>query len=202
MRSTLKFFAAVGTAALLAACGGDKDKNITGTDTDPGPGPGGNVGSLGSFTGASSGELSLALAGSAVFGRASEGLAADGFELGLGAFTTTGGTGTPGSVVFFRAQDALPAAGTYEIFDATSGETPDDAQFSVGLRLRPAGESLGYFCQGTGGTLTVTSVSATRIKGSFSVQSACSRTGSSEEVAVSTTGQFDAAKGIQSIPTN
>lgn len=199
MRSTLQLFTAVGTAALLAACGGSDSKAPTGIDTGNGSGNGNST--LGSFTGSSTGDIALGLGGSAVFGTESEGLASEGFELGLGAFTASGETGTNGAVVFYRGQDGLPAAGTYQLFDATSDETAEAAQFAAAISLRPQSGTMGYLCSGTGGTLTLSSVSATKVRGSFSVQAVCARPTVDEAVQVSVSGQFEATKGIQTIPT-
>ena len=132
--------------AVVAACGG-------GNGTEPPD--------RGSFQAAVTGDLTLDLGGTAVFG--TEGDAFQGFGVAL----VSGPVGGDNSDLILIARDntARPAAGTYEIVDATCTDcTADD--FSAAYLHQVTLIDLGLYVS-VSGTLTIDTSGAARVGGSF-----------------------------------
>ena len=171
---TTRLLLAIPAALLLAACGG----------SDAPTGPGDGVGAEGSFTGTVSGALSKSVTGDAVFGTStSEG----GFALVLGNETD--------GFIFGRELVGTLAVGSYAVYnfdDETTDEVPPTALAGVfGLTVG----SSEYICGTSGGTVTISSSTGTRLKGSVNVTATCYDAVTAAEKAITLTGQFDSVGG-------
>lgn len=164
---------ALPAALLLAACGG----------SDGATGPDENPGQQGTFSGAIAGGLSKSVTGEAVFGTsASEG----GFALVLG--------NEDDGFVFGRELAGIPANGTYEVWDVDNDEEEIPASGITGVFGLTIG-SASHLCYTTGGSITVTTSTSTRLAGSLNVTAACYEAGAQVARNITLTGQFNGVGG-------
>lgn len=133
--------------------------------TDPKPQPTG-------FTATVSGATSASLSGSAVFAATGQGFVLDLVN-----------KDAQGPMISFVRVGALPGTGTY-----TFSAVPQPGEI-VGLYATGGATPTGY--ASTGGTLTITTSSSDRLKGSFSFTATGGGTGTAT---VSITGSFDAGR--------
>ena len=167
-------YTVVMAAALLAACGGD-DKNGTGPDGS----------GLGSFTATLSGDIAGPLAGVAGHASVSSG-ESQGFVI---AFEDTPASGTvTASILIGRENPALPTTGAHAIM---SGETADDPSDYVMLAVVTDALGGDWLCGSTGGTMNVSSSSASRIRGSINITALCLGEDGETEKAITLAGNFD-----------
>ncbi len=166
---------AIPAALLLAACGG----------SDGATGPGENPGQQGSFSGTIAGGLSKSVTGEAVFGTsASEG----GFALMLG--------NDDDGFVFGRELAGIPATGTYQMYDLSDDEESEEMPASAiggvfGLTIGSAS----HLCYTTGGSITVTTSTSTRLAGTLNVTAVCYEGTSDSAKNITLTGQFNGVGG-------
>ena len=165
---------AVPAALLLAACGG----------SDSPSGPNENPGNAGTFSGTVSGGLSKSVTGQAVFGTSA---AEGGFALVLGNEND--------GFIFGRDLAGIPAAGAYPVwnFDDESGEDMPTNAIGGVFGLTVGGKD--YVCSSTGGTLTISNSSSTRLQGTLNVTAACYTVGTETPVAITVAGQFSGVGG-------
>ena len=136
-------------AGMLAACGGD-DNGTTG------PGNGGSR----TFSAEVTGDLETSVKGAALFGTKTD--EAQGTLFGLEMAETGDGESV---IQIIRLGGQIPAPGTYEIKDAIN-TNPGSGDFVAMAFDSDNGEPTAIFVA-TGGTLTVTSSTATSFKGTF-----------------------------------
>lgn len=171
-------YAVLSAVALLAACGGDDKKSVTG--------PGGSLN--GSFTATLSGDIAGALSGLAGHAAVSTGPVDDqGFVM---AFQDTPSTGTTtASIAIARANPALPVTGRIAF------KSSDDAGFGpndyVMLAAVTDAQGADWLCVSTGGSMTVSASSAARIRGALAITASCSTAGSEVQKAITLSGNFD-----------
>ena len=180
MRTTLKRYTMVIAAALLAACGSDDKKTGTGPDE------GGAV--VGSFTATLAGDIAGPLAGLA--GHAS---VAEGEDKGfVFAFDDTpAANSTTASLLFIRVNPEAPSVGVHDVVFLDPEMTEDDF---VLMGAVTGADGTQWICVAESGSITVTSSSAARVRGSFTVAAVCTSNGENEdEVALS--GNFDSRPG-------
>lgn len=140
---------ALAAATVLAACGGD--------DNSTGPGNGGGATT---FQADVTGDVQTRVTGAALFGQAQD----DQYGAVFGVEMAETGAGE--SVIqIVRLGGAVPAAGTYTIADALEGN-PQDGDFVALAFDSDNGEPTAVFVA-IGGTIKVTSSSATAFKGTF-----------------------------------
>jgi hypothetical protein len=135
---------------VLAACGGDDNGGT-------GPGNGG----ASSFSAKVTGDVQIpSVKGAALFGtRADE---AQGMLFGVEMAESGAGESV---IQIIRIGGAVPAVGTYQIVDALNGN-PQDGDF-VAMAFDSDNGTPSAIFVGTGGTLKVTSSSASAFKGTF-----------------------------------
>ncbi|HSB52924.1 MAG TPA: hypothetical protein VLD58_01150 [Gemmatimonadales bacterium] len=134
---------------VLAACGGDGNGST-------GPGNGGAT----SFSAEVTGDVQTSVRGAALFGtRADE---AQGMLFGVEMAESGAGESV---IQIIRLGGEVPAVGTYQIVDALNGN-PQNGDFVAMAFDSDNGQPTAIFV-GTGGTLRVTSSSATAFKGTF-----------------------------------
>ena len=164
---------AIPAVLLLAACGG----------SDGATGPDENPGQQGTFSGTIAGGLSKSVTGEAVFGTSqSEG----GFALMLGDDAD--------GFVFGREQAGILGTGTHQVWnlDDEEEEVPANALSGVfGLTIGSAS----HLCYTTGGSITITSSSSTRLAGSLNVTAVCYQAGTEATKAITLTGSFNRVGG-------
>ncbi len=166
---------AIPAALLLAACGG--------SDNPAGPGDDPNPGQAGTFTGTIAGGIARSVTGSAAFGTsASEG----GFTLGLGD--------DDNGFIFGRELAGIPAAGTHQVWDLDEDDenVPENAISGVfGLNAGNAS----HLCYTTGGTITITTSTSTRLAGTLNVTATCYHATTGAATNITLTGQFSGVGG-------
>jgi hypothetical protein len=171
--TTRSLLAIAALALSVVACGSD---GPTGND-------GGNNG-VGSFSGQITGALTKSITGQAVFGTSAVN---DGFGLVLG--------NEDDGIILGRELAGLLAVGVHDVFDLANGEEEDapaaDLIGVIGLTINGAD----HICAASGGTVTVTSSSATRMAGSLNITAECVTTGSQAPKAITITGNFSAVGG-------
>lgn len=140
---------ALATVVALAACGGDDD----------GTGPG-NGGGAASFSADVTGDVQTKVKGAALFGQHDD--EAQGKLFGLEMAETGEGESL---IQIIRLGGEVPAVGTYQISDAINTE-PGNGDF-VAMAFDSENGSPSAIFVATGGTLRVTSSSATAFKGTF-----------------------------------
>lgn len=170
-------------AALVTACGGDDDKNPTG------PGNGGGTDVNGSFAAEVSGDFADDFAGEAGFASVNTN-DERGFFIALS--TPDSVESNVAAIIFVREDHTIPGNGTYTI--ASDSETATASQFVVTGVFENAQQ--GYLCGSTGGSVTVTSSAATRVRGSFAMTMDCVDVETFEEIAVEVEGTFDSRGGV------
>lgn len=175
---TLKRYAVVMAAVMLAACG-DDDK--TGT------GPGGGV--AGSFTASAAGDLAANFSGMAAHASV-----ATGEEQGFGFAmedTPSAGTATA-SILFIRVNPALPSVGVNPVVVLDESAEESDFMLLAALTDAQGGE---WLCTAAeAGSINITSASAQRVRGSFSVPAECIGDGGATK-ALTLAGNFDSRVG-------
>lgn len=135
---------------VLAACGADD-----GGSTGPGNGGGPTT-----FSAEVTGDVETSVQGAALFGTQTD-------ETGTLFGVEMAETGAGESVIqIIRLGGQVPAVGTYAIADALNG-SPQDGDFVAMAFDSDNGQPTAIFI-GTGGTLEVTSSTATAFKGTFS----------------------------------
>jgi hypothetical protein len=177
---TLKRYAVVMAAVMLAACG-DDDKS--------GTGPGGGSGVAGSFTASAAGDLVASFSGMA--GHAS---VAAGEEKGFGFAmedTPSAGTATA-SILFIRTNPALPSVGANPVVVLDESTSESDFMLLAALTDAQGGE---WICTAAdAGAINVTSATAQRVRGSFAVPVECLGNGGATK-ALTLSGNFDSRVG-------
>ena len=176
-----KRYAMLAAVAVLAACGGDDDK--TGT------GPGGGA-VVGNFTATLSGDIGGALTGYSAFASASSG-ESQGFVLAME--DTLANSTASAAILFMKQTPAIPGVGTHDVVSF------DDESAGVKLGLFAAvidAQGGEWICTATEGTITVSSSSAQRLKGTFNVAAECVGIGSEDPQAMTLAGSFDSRVGI------
>ena len=169
---------AIPAALLLAACGGGD--GATGPNENPGPGQNGT------FSGTIAGGLSKSVTGEAVFGTSA---AEGGFALMLGDDND--------GFVFGREVAGIPGTGTYEMWDLTDDETEEEEMPETAISgvfgLTNGGTS--HLCYTTGGTITITTSTSTRLAGNLNVTATCYNAASGAPTNITLTGQFNGVGG-------
>lgn len=135
---------------VLAACGGDD-----GGSTGPGNGGGPTT-----FSAEVTGDVQTTVQGAALFGTRTD--EAQGTLFGVEMAETGAGESV---IQIIRLGGQVPAVGTYQIVDALNG-TPQDGDFVAMAFDSDSGQPTAIFV-GIGGTLNVTSSTATAFKGTF-----------------------------------
>lgn len=143
-------YLALAAAVTLAACG----------DDNGGTGPG-NGGGKASFSADVTGDVETSVKGAALFGVKED--EAQGRLFGVEMAESGAGESL---IQIIRIGGAVPANGTYQITDAVNGN-PQDGDFVAMAFDSDNGTPTAIFVA-TGGTLKVTSSSATAFKGTFS----------------------------------
>jgi len=163
---------------LAAACGGS-DKSTGPVDINDS-----------SFTANLTGAVTRTVTGKAGFGVQTAG-ENQGFGLVLGI--TSQGTGNPTNIFFFRDQGVRPANGTHTLGNVSDGADVPAEQIAASILIDANGGASGTICMSTGGTLTITESSATRLKGTYTVQAECLTIGEEEPEVITATGSFNAS---------
>ncbi len=179
LRRLFRPLAGVVALHLAGACGRDRV-------SDPPPPPG-------TFEGSASGGFTHTATGVAVFSAAADGPLA-GFHVEMG---------TPVIVIdrlysrgllvnVLRKRGTLPAAGTYPIDDYSDhGALPEDAFGLFAWYYDLNGAT--WFCTSTAGTLTLSSTSGSRVRGSYRAAARCTNSSTSvRSTSVELQGTFDA----------
>jgi hypothetical protein len=177
--------ALAGLTIAATACGGDK--NSMGPDGD---GPGASA-----YSATITGDVSRSLSGQAAFAVDNEDEDV-GFGMAMARENATDG------IFVMRRSPGVLAVGQHTVADQSAVEDESEIpanHLAVDVFLNEAGLSL--FCVSTGGTLTVTSSSASRLKGSFQVTAACQDLLGEELSEITVTGTFDAV-GSAFVPTH
>lgn len=172
-------YAMPAAVAVLAACSGD-DAPGTGPDVVP---------ALGSFTATMAGDISGSLSGLSAFASASSG-ESRGFVFAME--DSVANSSASAVLVFVKQSPELPGVGAHQVVafdDAAAG-----AKFGLFAAVVDAqgGE---WLCTASAGTITVTSSSAQRIRGSFSIAAECLGMGSDAPQALTLGGSFDSRVG-------
>jgi hypothetical protein len=164
----------------LAACGSDDKKSGTGPD-------GGAV--LGNFSATLTGDIGGSLSGLSAFASANT-AESQGFVLAME--DTIANSTASAAILFVKQTPALPGVGTHEVVDF---EDPE-AGVKFGLFAAVIGaDGSEWVCTATEGTITVSSSSAQRIRGTFNVAAECVGMGAEEPQAMTLSGNFDARVG-------
>ncbi len=142
-------YLALTAAVVLAACGGDDNGGT-------GPGNGGKAG----FSAEVTGDVETSVEGAALFGTKAD--EAQGLLFGVEMAETGEGESV---IQIIRIGGAVPAVGDYQITDALNGN-PQNGDFVAMAFDSEDGTPTAIFVA-TGGTLKVTSSSATAFKGTF-----------------------------------
>ena len=166
--------------AVLAACGGD-DEPGTGPDARP---------ALGSFSATMSGDISGSLAGLSAFASASSG-ESQGFVFAME--DSVANSTASAMLLFVKQSPDLPGVGAHQVVafdDEAAG-----AKFGLFAAVVDAqgGE---WLCTASAGTINVTSASAQRIRGSFTIAAECLGMGSDEPQVLTLGGSFDSRVGV------
>ena len=168
---------AVPAALLLAACGG----------SDGPAGPGENPTNAGTFSATVAGGLAKSVTGTAAFGTSEE----DGFTLGLGD--------EDNGFIFGRDLGVTPGVGTYNVWDLTDDDEEEgedgipEAAIQGVFGLDVAGTA--YICYSTGGTITISTSTATRLAGSLNVTADCWDGQAEVPKSITVVGPFNAVGG-------
>ena len=184
MRS-MKRYMILASVALLAACGSD-DKDSTGP---------GSVGANGAFSVAVGGDAEGSLSGFAVHASVNQG-ESQGFVLALNDTTQESG-GVTGSLILGKVNPAIPTPGSHPI--ASIDEATDNDLWMFGVITDEDG--VDWICYSTGGSMSVSSASASRFRGSVSIQATCGQATSDVEAEVTFSGNYDSRSGTVSLPT-
>ena len=169
--TTRSLLALAALALTVSACGSD---GPTGNDG------GGN----GSFTGTISGDISMSVTGEAMFGTSATNNSF-GFVLG----------NDDAGIIFGRETTGLLGVGTHTVYDLVNGDEADaPASQLVGVIGITSGGT-DHICFAQGGTVTVTSSTASRMTGSLNVTAECLAGEGQPPRAVTIAGTFTAIGG-------
>lgn len=169
-------------ATVLVACGGDENGPA-------GPGNGGAT----TFSADVTGDVETSITGAALFGQATDPEYGDVFGLELAE------TGEGESLIqVARVGGAVPAPGSYAIKDAING-SPQNGDFVAMAFDSDNGQPAAIFVA-TGGTLQVTTSTATAFKGTFSFTAEGGLFSDPETtLTIQITGSFHATPATQGI---
>jgi hypothetical protein len=175
-----KRLATLAAVAVLAACGSDDKKSGTGPD-------GGAV--LGNFSATLSGDIGGSLSGYSAFASANTG-ESQGFVLAME--DTLANSTASAAILFMKQTPELPGVGAHDVVSF------DDEEAGVKLGLFAAvidADGGEWVCTATEGTINVSSSTAQRIKGTFSVAAECVGIGAEEPQVMTLSGSFDSRVG-------
>jgi len=174
-------YAMLVAVAALAACGGDDDKSGTGPDE-------GAV--LGNFSATLTGDIGGSLSGISAFASASSG-ESQGFVLAME--DTLANSTASAALLFMKQTPAIPGVGAHDVVDFEDPEA--GVKFGLFAAVIDAGGDE-WICTAREGTITVTSSTAQRIKGTFDVAAECVGVGADEPQAMTLSGSFDSRVGL------
>lgn len=180
MRSVRRYMM-LAAVAVLTACGGDDDESGTGPDESPIPG---------NFSATMAGDIGGSLSGLSAFASADTG-ESQGFVFAM-EDSVANGTASA-ALLLIKQTPTLPGVGAHEVVSF------DDAQAGVKFGLFAAvmdAQGGEWICTASAGTIDVTSSSAQRIRGSFTIAAECLGVGSDEPQALTLSGSFDSRVGI------
>lgn len=171
-------YAMVAAVAVLAAC----------SDDESGTGPGGSP-AMGSFTATMAGDISGSLSGLSAFASASSG-ESQGFVFAMQ--DSVANSTAVAALLFVKQSPERPGVGVHEVvaFDAEEA----GAKFGLFGAVVDAGGGE-WLCTASEGTISVTSSSPQRIRGSFNVAAECMGMGSDETQVLTLSGSFDSRVG-------
>lgn len=175
----LKRYTMLVAVALLAACGGDDDKDPAGP---------GNGETVGSFTATLAGDVAGSFSGEAAHASVAQG-EEQGFVLALE--DAPGNGAATAALLFARVNPAVPGVGQHGVMSDENGSEDDFAV--IGVVTDANGTD--WLCYGASGSINVTSSSAARVRGNFTIAGGCISESSETEQAVTLTGTFDSRSG-------
>jgi hypothetical protein len=118
-----------------------------------------------------------------------------GFGIGLGADSTAHST-----IVFYRAKEGVPTAKAYTLHDLTGEADPANDAFVAVAVTHSNDDAKTALCVSKAGTLTITSASSTKMKGTFNLTATCTKLTGGAPYTSTLSGTFDSKKGSVEIP--
>jgi hypothetical protein len=175
-------------ALVLAGCGGSNDA------TGPGGGGGGGGGGTAAFSAQVTGDVQSNIEGTASFGSGTD---SAGNTLHMIQLLGTGAN-AGGKIQFARTGAQGFGAGTYPIFAAGNG-APADGDV-VAVLIDQNGPQLNAIFAGSGGSITVTSSSGTKVAGLFTFDATGAvLTNPTATLAITVSGTFTADPALGSL---